>query len=440
MSSLRGRLLKVTWTAVLLVGAVSAVVTFLIARHETEILLDGQMQRVALLAASGHPASTGGEAVVVAPPPGYEAEDDLVVAIRDVDGRLRFGSHPQIALPTTCVAGFTDLVVASTAYRAFCLPLPGRTVLVAQSTIVRRESALGAAMGALLPVVLIIPALGLVITWAVRRQLRAVTRAARTLADRPPLSLDPLSSDTLPLEVLPLVEEFNVLLQRVRLAMAREQHFVADAAHALRTPLTALQLQAQVLDGSADAEERARRLQELLAGIRRVVRLSTQLLDLARYDTAANGSPQASDAQQVLEQVAELYSPIAQERAVQLVMAGMPGLRLPGSAPQLMLVLGNLLDNALRFSPAGGCIQVVLTPAAKQVEIQVRDEGPGMPAASLPRAFERFYRVPGDTTPGNGLGLATVSAVVQQLGGTVVLENRTDRSGLVAIVRLINHD
>ena len=143
MSSLRGRLLKATWTAVLVVGALSAVVTFLIARRETEVLLDGQMQRVALLAASAGASSLADGAVVVSPPPGYETEDDLVVVVRDAAGRVLFRSHPLIDLPALKAPGFANALVGGTDYRTYTLPADTRTVVVAQASVVRRESAIG---------------------------------------------------------------------------------------------------------------------------------------------------------------------------------------------------------------------------------------------------------------------------------------------------------
>ena len=441
MSSLRGRLLQATWTAVLVVGALSAVVTFLIARRETEVLLDGQMQRVALLAASAGASSVAGGAVVVSPPPGYETEDDLVVVIRDAAGRVLFRSHPLIDLPALKAPGFANALVGGTDYRTYMLPVDTRTVVVAQATFVRRESAIGAALGALLPVVLIVPILGLVIAWVVRRQLREVTRAARQLAERPQLSLAPLPADALPAEVQPLVAEFNVLLERVRAAIEREKSFIADAAHALRTPLTALQLQAQVLDGSTDPGERARRLAELAAGIRRIVRLSTQLLDLARYDVSSptTAATQVFAVDEAIAQLEALFAPVAAERGVRLEVSCAAKLLVAGTATQLLLVLGNLLDNALRYSTAGAIVSVRVTKTSRGLGIQVQDEGPGIPVESLGRVFERFYRVPGDVTPGNGLGLATALAATQQLGGRVTLCNRTDRTGLVVTVTLPTH-
>lgn len=440
MSTLRGRLLRTTWIAVLLVGALSAAVTFLAARRETEVMLDGQLQRVALLAASIQVGAGGAEAVRVTPPSGYEAEDDLVVAIRGTDGALLFASHPQIALPAQTAPGFADVKVGAATYRTYTLPLATRRVVVAQATAVRRESAVDAARGALLLVVLIIPVLGLVITWAVRRQLRDVTRVAQSLADRPPLSLEPLPADALPAEVQPLVAEFNELLERVRATLAREKSFIADAAHALRTPLTALQLQAQVLDGSPDPAERARRLAELESGIRRIVRLSAQLLDLARADGAAGSAGESCALPQIVSELQGLFGPLAARLGVTLEWQCPAGLAARGSATQLLLVFSNLLDNALRYAPPGSRVALRVRPEGARLTVQVDDEGPGIPAASLTRVFERFYRVPGDATPGNGLGLATVRAAVEQLGGTVTLANRTDRSGLRVTLELLRHD
>ena len=134
----------------------------------------------------------------------------------------------------------------------------------------------------LIPLMVLFPVLGLVITFAIRRRLQPLQAVASSVAGRAPLALDPLPVANVPEEIRPLIEEINRLLARLKTAMEREQRFVVDAAHALRTPLTALQLQADVLDGSDDPAERAARLAEMRAGIQRAVQLSNQLLSLAQ--------------------------------------------------------------------------------------------------------------------------------------------------------------
>jgi len=216
----------------------------------------------------------------------------------------------------------------------------------------------------------------------------------------------------------------------------REKQFVTDAAHALRTPLTALQLQVDVLDGGRDAEEKAVRLAELRTGLRRTIRLSEQLLSLARNESAAGVVEEKADLRQGLEDVSQLYADAARARQVRIQVESDASVLVPGNPRRLGLILGNLVENAIRYAPAGTAVSLRASVAGGRARIEVWDEGVGLPPQELERVFERFYRAPGDASNGSGLGLSTVDSIVRQLGGSVWLENRTDTSGLVAIVSL----
>jgi two-component system OmpR family sensor kinase len=236
--------------------------------------------------------------------------------------------------------------------------------------------------------------------------------------------------------VRPLVDEINRLLHRLSTAVEREQRFVTDAAHALRTPLTALQLQAEILEGGSSSEERAARLSELRAGIRRVIRLSEQLLSLARSQSETGPITATTELDSTLQEVAAFYAASASAKQIDLAVEAGSSARVYGNARRLTLIFGNLLDNSLRYTPAGGHIRIRASAAGGVARVEVWDEGCGLPPSELERVFERFYRAPGSEGSGSGLGLATVDALVGQLGGQVVLENRVDHTGLVAIVTL----
>jgi two-component system OmpR family sensor kinase len=283
---------------------------------------------------------------------------------------------------------------------------------------------------------LLLPVLAIVIGFAIRRELSPLNETARAIARRPPLSLDLLPEEDLPAEVRPLIDEINRLLRRLRVAVDREQRFVTDAAHALRTPLTALQLQAEILDGGRDTAERAVRTAELRAGIRRLIRLSEQLLSLARSEAEGGPLTLVTELDPMLAEVAGIYTDSAQSRGIDLAVESQTDVQVPGNTRRLTLIFGNLLDNSLRYTPAGGHVRIRSTTESSRVRIQVWDEGPGLPPQDLERVFERFYRGSGEQGIGSGLGLATVRTLVEQLGGTVVLENRIDHPGLVATVVL----
>ena len=251
-----------------------------------------------------------------------------------------------------------------------------------------------------------------------------------------PLERAGLEAAGLPAEVLPLVDEINRLLARQNAAAQRERQFVTDAAHALRTPLAALQLQADVLEGATNPQEYAARFTDLRAGVRRAAHLSEQLLSVARSEPAVDPQAPAVEVAALLREVLDLYQPAAAAAGVALRLRPDARATVRADARRLLLIFGNLVDNALRYTPAGGEIELRARSAGDRVEIEVLDQGPGLPPAELTRVLEPFYRAAGDPGGGSGLGLATVANLVTELGGRVELRNREERSGLVAGITL----
>lgn len=451
MSSLRRGLILPLWTVLAAVGGLCAGAGIFWARHETLAQVDYQMQQVARIIAS-HPytASDSGQVSREAPllPAGdvrHDSDDNLVVTVRDGQGRLLYASPTNRfvrggVLRPLATLGFQTVQIGADSYRVLVARSRDLTIQVAQSSDEILEQELHIAAAILLPIGLLLPALAIALGLAIQRQLRPLTAAADAVSRRPPLSLDLLPVDGIPHEVRPLIQEINRLLGRLGTALEREQRFVTDAAHALRTPLTALQLQAEVLEAGDTPEERSERLSELRAGIRRLIRLSEQLLSLsmsmARSPQEVGPSTVSSDLGEMLWEAAALYAACAQAKGVDLqVDAGVPA-RVPGNARRLSLIIGNLLDNAISFTPPGGQILITAKAADGGARVEVCDEGCGLPPEELERVFERFYQVPGSEGGGSGLGLATVRELVAELGGSVTLTNRSDRSGLRARVIL----
>jgi two-component system OmpR family sensor kinase len=447
VTSLRRGLTKWLWAAVAIVGVACVGLGNWEAHRETQTQLDYQMQQVALILAGQDFAAPAAPGKVERPEVlpsihiSHDRDDDLIVTVRDTAGRLLYASRsnrhlPGGVLPVVSSLGFQTIDLGRGDYRVFAAQSKNLQIQVAQSIDVVREAEGGVALATILPIVILLPVLAVVIGFAIRRQLRPLNEAARNIALRPPLSLDLLPADGMPVEVRPLVDEINRLLRRLRTAVEREQRFVTDAAHALRTPLTALQLQADVVDGGQDAAERAARLTDLRAGIRRVVRLSEQLLSLARSESESGPINVTTDLDTALEEVTAVYRDAAQAAGIDLQVETVSGARVYGNARRLTLIFGNLLDNSLRYTPVGGHIRIRAAVKEGLAQIQVWDEGCGIPPQDLERVFERFYRASGAESNGNGLGLATVETLVRQLGGSVVLENRVDHPGLVATVTL----
>jgi two-component system OmpR family sensor kinase len=447
LKSLRRGLTTWLCVAVAGVGALCVGVGNWQARRETQSQLDYQMEQVArILAAQDFSAPRQSDLpddpdILPQVYIHHDNEDDLIVVVRDSGGRVLYASKsnrhiPGGLLPSLGVLGFHVRDFGSGPYRVFSARSNGLSIEVALSMDVISEVEGGFALATLLPVVLLLPVLALVIGLVIRRHVSPLDEAAAALAQRPASSFEDLPAADLPAEVRPMVEEINRLMRRLETTVIREKQFVTDAAHALRTPLTALQLQVDVLDGGRDAEEKAVRLAELRAGLRRTIRLSEQLLSLARNESAAGVIEEKADLRQGLEDVSQLYADAARARQVRIQVELDASVLVPGNPRRLGLILGNLVENAIRYAPAGTAVSIRGSVAGGRARIEVWDEGVGLPPQELERVFERFYRATGDASNGSGLGLSTVDSIVRQLGGSVWLENRTDTSGLVAIVSL----
>lgn len=437
MTSLRWRLVITLWAALVLIGSGSAAYSYLTSHKSTTALLDYQMAQIAdFLGAQNF---TGITAAAMTPqPPNHEHEDEVIVSVRDNTGKLLYTSGSAGPIPPLSSLGYQTIKLQGARYRVFSAQAGSHRIAVGQQLETRQEIAADAAVSSLLPIAILLPLLGLIIIFVIRRQLRPLRQAAAEVAARSPLELQPLPAADLPDEIRPLIDAINHLLARLHDALEIEQRFIADAAHALRTPLAALQLQVDVLDGSSDNNERAARLDELRAGIRRTTHLADQLLTLHQHPRDAAAVTAHTRLGRTITEVVSNYHAAADKMNlhIHLALANANDAEVPGDARQLTLIFGNLLDNALRYSAAGGTITITCQRQRSTVNIEISDEGPGLPDTELSAVFERFYRVAGDRTMGNGLGLATVHSLVQLLGGAVSLSNRTDRSGLLARVTL----
>jgi signal transduction histidine kinase len=269
--------------------------------------------------------------------------------------------------------------------------------------------------------------------WTGLAPLRRLTQA---LAARDPQDLSPLGVAPPHRELRPLADAFERLLARLRQRVERERRFVQDAAHELRTPITALALQLEnlrqdVCDGAAAA-----RFAQLEAGVRRAQRLVDQLLRLSRQEAAGADGAAIVDVQAQLRESVNTLIALADQRNIDLGLIGPPlssaPLTLRCVPGDLRSLLDNLIENALRYTPEGGVVDVRLLQEGGRMAVEVVDTGPGIPQELLPRVFDRFFRVPGTQAGGSGLGLAIAHSAAQRCGVELTLRNRADRSGLIA--------
>lgn len=378
-----------------------------------------------------------------------QSGENVVVRLWDRTGAFVYGTHANVVLPQPVQLGLTTIATAQGEWRVFAVVVDGNVLEVAQPAGVRSRLAAEVALRTVLPLLILLPVMALVLWWIVGRGLAPLRRVASDVAARRPEALERLSEDALPAEVAPLVASLNRLLTDLAAARDAQRAFIADAAHELRTPLTAVRLQLQIVeradatgDGADDARAtRTAAIAALRGGLVRATRLVEQLLALARAepDPAAHAAAPVDLVALATEAVA-LHAGLAAARGIDLGFDRPSGgdHGVDGDRDALFTLLGNLIDNAVRYTPSGGRVDVGVARRDETVVLSVVDDGPGIAADERERVFDRFHRgaaalASGDTR-GSGLGLAIVARIAERHGARVDFETPATGRGLAAIV------
>jgi two-component system OmpR family sensor kinase len=356
-----------------------------------------------------------------------ESDEGVVIQIWNRNGVLMYYSHPRVPLAPHAELGFSTEMTARGEWRVYSAIVGDNVVQLAQPLSIRNRVAAGVAWRTLWPLVLLLPLLGLAIWVIVGRGLAPLQRVTSALDTRHPEALDPLPNQRLPQEVQPVVRALNALLARLSTALDTQKAFVADAAHELRTPLAAVQIQAQLVARAQDDASRREALLDLHEGIARATRLAEQLLALARSEPDGKGVATKVDLAALLETCVRGYVLVAQERGVDLGIEASEPATVTGDADSLRVMFNNLIDNATKYTPRGGRVDVCLKIKDGHPVAEIADSGPGIPEEERERVFDRFYRV-GESVDrvrtdvaGSGLGLAIVRRIADQHGAAVHL-------------------
>jgi two-component system, OmpR family, sensor kinase len=354
-------------------------------------------------------------------------DEGIVLQIWNRNGVLMYYSHPRAPLAPRAELGFSTERTDRGDWRVYGAIVGDNVVQLAQPVSVRNRLAANVALRTLWPLIVLLPFLGLAVWLVVGRGLAPLSRVARALDTRHPEALDPLPEQRLPREVTPLVHALNALLERLAHALDTQKAFVADAAHELRTPLAAVQIQAQLVARAKDDEARREALTDLQAGVTRATRLAEQLLALARSEPDGHARARSVDLHALLDDCVAAYAPVAQQRGVDLGIEGSVPATVHGDADALRVMLNNLLDNATKYTPQGGRVDVSLRVDEGHPVVRIADSGPGIPVQERSRVFDRFYRVGAGAArartdvSGTGLGLAIVRRIADQHDASIVL-------------------
>ncbi|MEX3936471.1 ATP-binding protein [Paraburkholderia phymatum] len=435
MTSIRRWLLGWLIAGLAVAASIAGFGIFHTAREEASELFDYELRTVALSV----PANISRVDTLTRRTPDFEglSDDRILIEIWDQAGRGVYKSLGGIDL-ARFPEGIRTIERDEYHWRVLGVQEGDRFVQVAQPVSVREDLALRLALRTLWPLGLFFPAIILIVLWVVGRGLAPLGSISRALSTRSLDSLEPLRLDgRMPVEMKPLVEALNDLLHRLNIASEMQRTFVADAAHELRSPLAALKLQLQAAerDGSLVGSKPA--FARIEGRLNRLIHLVHQLLTLAREDAPRSAKFEAVSLRRLCERAVGDFSLLAEAKQIDL------GLECNGSSTKaddaymvraesqgLEVLLNNLIDNAIRYTPRGGKVDVILTRSGSEVSMSVSDSGPGIPAADRERVFDRFYRSTGHKEHGSGLGLAIALKIAQRHHATLSFDSNDDRPGL----------
>ncbi len=421
----------------LFIGALAAgVASYYAAYGEAIDLQDDQLRQLAVLVSRYEQPSAGfsfaGNAGSIDPETQF-----VVEALPDSDDAV-VRNGPLAGLSGDLPDGLQSVRPGKLGWRIAVVSLPsGVRVAVGQRTAVRGELARDSAKQAILPLLLLIPILMVVGHVIVRRTFTPINAVAADLDRRSDDDVRAMADDRLPTEIRPFVLAINRMLARVAQSMAVQRRFVADAAHELRTPLTALSLQAERLHESEMSEQAKERLNTLRQGIRRSQNLVVQLLALARAMDEPAALEQYVSVQTVFRRVLEDLMPLAERKHIDIGVTGAEDVVLSANAMDVATLVKNLVDNAIRYSPEHGRVDLAVHIEGDKAVVQVSDSGPGIPMQEREQVFEAFYRALGTGETGSGLGLSIVKAIADRIQAQVQLSETDEIAHTGLRVRVV---
>jgi two-component system OmpR family sensor kinase len=429
--SIRNRLLFWLLSGLTILGACFVLADYLIDRALLADIYDDQMSQIA----SAIPVHfSGGDLETSGPALKYDG-DDSILQIWDQNGKLSYSSHPAIVLPRFSTLGFSETEWRGSEWKLFIRKTDRNLIQVAQSLTGRRNIAIEHALRSLIPLLIFLLIMALLIHWSVGTGLQSLTRLSQELAKRTPDKLGRLATQDQPAEIRPLTHALDTLLQRLGVALESQKKFIADASHELRTPLATLQIQTQLVEQSLGSGRETRALADLKAGVKRTSHLVEQLLMVSRLESAGVHDPHIPlQLHEIAREVTIDLIPYASTRKINLGVEQLDTGLIMGSEHHLHILLRNLIDNAVRYTPSGGQVDVAIRARQDQILLEIEDSGPGIPPAERERVFDRFYRCLVPQATGSGLGLAIVKQVAELHQAEVQLGQARRLSGLKASV------
>jgi two-component system OmpR family sensor kinase len=441
VKSIRRRLLQSLLLGMTLIASGTGVLLYHHVRSELDELYNAHLSQVALFMAN--------EWQYIDPSPLYFPpiklparvrweEEDYLIQLWSRDGVLLTQQIPAITnahIPLYPNPGFFRKRINNESWRIYRADSAHAIVQIAQPEFARTDTIAETSVKLLAPLALQVPLLIFVGWISVRQGLKPLQALSRAIAQRQPNALTAVDDSAQPQELRPLVTTLNDLLARLNAALEQQRHFVADAAHELRTPIAALQLQLDLLQRAADNHERDQAVLQLRAGLNRATHLTQQLLSIARAESGPQQTSRSDvDLAPVIETIMERHLPLARLRQLDLGVARLEPLAIRCARADIETVLDNLVGNAIRYTPRGGRIDISAYRDRDRAILEVSDSGPGIADAEKARVFDRFYRVlqnnPGsDAVEGSGLGLAIVKTICNRYNADIEISDGINGCG-----------
>jgi two-component system OmpR family sensor kinase len=432
MNSLRTRLFLGVTILIVIAGLAAGGITYRWAFREAIELQDSVLSQIGAVAAGGtHSQRALNDSKV---------EPEARVVLEELDNSKN--ASPEIRVLNALPDGLHTVAHSHEEWRYLLVTRNDSSRLaIGQPVAIRDQIARISAFHILIPLAILVPFLMLVVGIVIGQTLKPMARLASEL-DRRTRELDPLPSQSMPSELRPFVASINRLLERIHAMVEQQRRFIADAAHELRTPITALSVQADNLTQADLPDEGRKRLAVLREGARRTAHLLDQLLALARSELNEVKNPPVTQVDQYAKEVMADLLPQARDRNIDLGFEILNVVSVRAEPIMIATLVRNLIDNAIRHTPDGGRIDVALYREGDKAIFKVEDTGPGIPPDDLDRVFEPFFRGSRPVENGTGLGLSIVKRVVERLNGSIHLENISEptHSGLRAVVALPAHN
>lgn len=442
MRSLERDLLKWIVGALTLGTVLLTAVAYWVTLQEMREVFDAELKTIAEGVVRMHQANSDWSASAALPVRTDEPDDsEIVTQSWTSAGRRLFISDPRVTLPFSAAPGHSEISIGDDRWSVHTVAGQGYVAQAAQRQSQREQMAGESAAQISTLMVALVSGVGVLLVLSLRRGLAPLDVAARDIATRSAGALSPIRAGDTPRELMPVIDSTNELLRRLSESFSAQRRFLADAAHELRTPITALRLQLQNLKHSKDGLSRESALNDLEAGIDRSQRLVAQLLEIARSERDVEAMrTEPVDLAALARNVAATFAVRADEKGVDLGVRVLDRPIVDGDLMQLTVLLNNLIDNAIRYAP-GGAVDIEVVTETAQPVLRVVDHGPGIHPEERERVFDRFFRgASGRIDPGgSGLGLAIVKAIADRHDALIELDWGPEGRGLEVSVVFAPH-